>query len=236
MTSSLQDLKVYTTHPHRCSYLDDQDATTLFVDPLQAVDRDLYSQLSVLGFRRSGKHLYRPHCSNCQACIPARVPTESFEPNRTQRRALNRNRDLVIEPSDDINDDAAFELYRNYIELRHSDGDMYPANREQYEAFLCDAWNCTHYYRFYDQGKLIAIAVVDELADGLSAIYTFFDPAAHKRSIGRFAILWQVERAKALGLKYVYLGYWIRECQKMAYKAEYRPLELHVDGRWILLT
>lgn len=232
MTSSMRDLKVYTTYPHSCSYLDDQEATTLFVDPRQPVDKQLYSKLSVLGFRRSGNHIYRPHCSHCEACIPARIPVASFVPKRSQRRTLQRNEDLRVRRTDDLRDDDAFQLYRRYIELRHADGDMYPPDREQYESFLNNAWDCTHYYRFYDKDDLVALAVVDELQDGLSAIYTFFEPLADKRSLGSYAILWQIQRARALGLDYLYLGYWIRGCRKMAYKSDYRPLELYVNSRW----
>lgn len=235
MTSSLRDLKVYTTYPHNCSYLENREATTLFVDPRQEVDQSLYSNLSVLGFRRSGNHLYRPHCTGCDACIPARVPVDSFTPNRTQKRALKRNADLEVELTEDIRDAAAFDLYRRYIEERHADGDMYPPDREQYQSFLDNAWKCTRYYRFYDQGHLTAISVVDELLDGLSAIYTFFDPAAEKRSLGRYAILWQIEKTRELGLQYLYLGYWIRNCRKMAYKSEYRPLDVYLNGRWSTL-
>ncbi len=235
MTSSLRDLKVYTTYPHSCSYLQEQEATTLFVDPRQEVDQTLYSNLSVLGFRRSGNHLYRPHCSNCDACIPARIPVQDFNPNRSQRRALKRNVDLEVELTSDIRDQSAFDLYRRYIERRHADGDMYPPDREQYQSFLDNAWECTRYYRFYAGGTLIAIAVVDELLDGLSAIYTFFDPDLDARSLGRYAILWQIERAREQNLDYLYLGYWIRGCKKMAYKSEYRPLEIYVNGRWSTL-
>jgi len=231
----MRDLKVYTTYPHSCSYLEDQEATTLFVDPRQPVDQKLYSNLSQLGFRRSGSHIYRPHCTHCDACIPARIPVNLFEPKRGQRRTRNRNQDLVVKASDDMRDDAAFELYQNYIESRHSDGDMYPPEREQYESFLSNAWDCTRYYRFYDGDSLIALAVVDELVDGLSAIYTFFDPALDKRSLGGFAILWQIEKAREMGLPYLYLGYWVRDCQKMAYKSDYRPLELYVNNRWTSL-
>ena len=236
MTSSMRDLKVYTTYPHSCSYLEDQEATTLFVDPRQPVDKVLYSNLSLLGFRRSGSHIYRPHCSHCEACIPARIPVADFDARRGQTRTWKRNQDLRVRRSDDLRDEDAFQLYCRYIELRHHDGDMYPPDREQYESFLNDAWDCTHYYRFYDGPKLIALAVVDELQDGLSAIYTFFDPDSDKRSLGTFAILWQIERARALGLEYLYLGYWIRGCKKMAYKSEFRPLELYVNIRWTVIS
>ncbi len=236
MTSSMRDLKVYTTYPHSCSYLNEQEATTLFVDPRQPVDKLLYSKLSLLGFRRSGSHIYRPHCSHCEACIPARIPVAAFTPRRAQSRTRKRNEDLRVRRTDDLLDDEAFNLYRRYIEMRHADGDMYPPDREQYESFLNDAWDCTHYYRFYDGQALVALAVVDELQDGLSAIYTFFDPDCDKRGLGTYAILWQIERARALGLDYLYLGYWIRGCRKMAYKSDYRPLELYVKNRWTVIN
>ncbi|MEM8660692.1 MAG: arginyltransferase [Pseudomonadota bacterium] len=231
----MRDLKVYTTYPHSCSYLEDKEATTLFVDPRQPVDKLLYSNLSLLGFRRSGSHIYRPHCTNCEACIPARIPVAEFEPRRGQKRTWKRNQDLRVRRSDHLRDAEAFELYCRYIELRHYDGDMYPPDREQYESFLNDAWDCTHYYRFYDGPKLTALAVVDELQDGLSAIYTFFDPECDKRSLGAFAILWQIERTRALGLDYLYLGYWIKGCKKMAYKSDYKPLELYIKNKWSVI-
>ena len=235
MTSSMRDLKVYTTYPHSCSYLEEQEATTLFVDPRQKVDKRLYSKLSMLGFRRSGNHIYRPHCADCNACIPARIPVAQFQPSRGQRRILQRNQDLFVLDSDDIRDEEAFDLYHRYICLRHSDGDMYPPDRAQYEAFLNSVWECTRYFRFYDKDRLIAVAVVDELDDGLSAIYTFFDPESEKRSPGVFAILWQIEKALQMGVENLYLGYWIRGCRKMSYKADYRPLQIYTESSWSTL-
>jgi arginyl-tRNA--protein-N-Asp/Glu arginylyltransferase len=235
VTSSIRDLKVYTTYPHSCSYLEEEEATTLFVDPRQAIDKRLYSRLSVLGFRRSGNHIYRPHCSQCDACVPARIPVKDFVRKRGQRRVWQRNQDLMVVESNDIRDDEAFELYQRYISLRHADGDMYPPDREQYEAFLNSVWDCTRYFRVYDKSKLVAVAVVDVLEDGLSAIYTYFDPEADKRSLGVYAILWQVEKSLELGLEYLYLGYWIRNCKKMAYKSDYRPLQLYVNSNWTTL-
>ncbi|GAB3272292.1 arginyltransferase [Parahaliea aestuarii] len=232
MTSSLRDLKVYTTYPHSCSYLRDQEATTLFIDPRQEVDQHLYSSLSTLGFRRSGNHVYRPHCGQCKACIPARIPVQDFQPRRNQRRSLRQNRDLSVERTADIRDNQAYHLYQRYIEQRHADGDMFPPDREQYESFLNNAWDCTRYYRFYDHRRLLAVAVVDVMIDGLSAIYTFFDPDEQQRGLGSYAILWQIEQAREMGLHYLYLGYWIEACKKMAYKADYQPLELLLDNRW----
>jgi arginine-tRNA-protein transferase len=233
VTSSLRDLKVYTTYPHRCSYLEGEEATTLFIDPRQSVDQTLYSNLSVLGFRRSGNHIYRPHCSHCNACIPARIPVADFRPNRSQRRCLRRNSDLTVDVRPGISgDDESYALYDRYIRERHADGDMYPPDRDQFKSFLNDPWDCTEYLQVRHGGRLVAVAVVDVMVDGLSAIYTFYDPREDARSLGRFAILWQIEHCRREGLPYVYLGYWIRNCRKMAYKADYQPLEVLVNNRW----
>lgn len=141
----------------------------------------------------------------------------------------------VIEHSS-LEGEEAFLLYQSYIEKRHSDGDMYPATAEQFDAFIRSSVEGGRYYCFYLEQKLIAVAVSDILASGLSAVYTFFDPAQEKRSLGNYAILWQIEQARALGMDYLYLGYWIKGCAKMEYKIAYRPLEMLVEGKWILLN
>ena len=232
MTASLREIKVYTTFPHRCSYLEGEEATTLFVDPRQKLSQELYTQLSLLGFRRSGDHVYRPHCARCSACIASRVRVAEFEPSRTQKRISRRNADLRVERSDSIADDEAYNLYRYYIESRHADGDMYPPEREQYESFLNDGLGCANYYRLYQGNRLVAVTVADQMLDGLAAIYTFFDPDQPQRSLGTEAILLQIRQAQSMGLPFVYLGYWIDGCRKMSYKSRFAPLELFVDGHW----
>ncbi|MEM1142948.1 MAG: arginyltransferase [Pseudomonadota bacterium] len=232
MTSSLRDLKVYTTYPHRCSYLDGEEATTLFIDPRQSVDQALYTNLSLLGFRRSGNHIYRPHCSHCSACVPARIPVQEFKHRRGHKRCLRRNQDLEVTVKRSISGDECYGLYDRYIRVRHADGDMYPPDRDQFDSFLNDPWGCTEYVEFRVSGRLVAVAVVDIMLDGLSAIYTFYDPDEEARSLGRYAILWQVEHCRDHGLPYVYLGYWIQNCRKMAYKADYRPLEFLTNNQW----
>ena len=235
MTSFRSEIKVYTTGPHNCSYLPGREATTLFLDPGAAVDEQLYSRLSQQGFRRSGPHLYRPHCTHCKACIPARIVVDGFQPRRSQKRTWQQNRDLVVSEVKSIADGEYFELYRRYIENRHRGGDMYPPLRDQYESFLTNEWGVTSYFSMVLRGQLLCVSVVDRLDDGLSAIYTFFEPQQQHRSLGAYAILWQIEWARELGLSYVYLGYWIRQCRKMAYKIDYRPLELYFNGRWSAL-
>ena len=235
MTDS-SELKVYSTHPHPCSYLDDKEATTLFIDPEASINRQLYSELADMGFRRSGSHVYRPHCTDCNACIPARVRVKDFNRQRKHRRVWNKNQDLMVEKVSDISGDKYFSLYQRYINERHADGDMFPADRDEYHAFLCSKTEMGEYYRFSLAGKLLCVAVTDRMEQGISAIYTFFDPSEHTRSLGVYAVLWQIEEVKRLGLASLYLGYWIKDCQKMNYKINYRPLELLINGRWLALT
>jgi arginine-tRNA-protein transferase len=232
----LSTLKVFATHPHACSYLPEQQATTLFIDPAAPMDSIIYSQLSEMGFRRSGPHLYRPHCSRCNSCVPARIPVDRFKPDRRQRRILNRNADLTVIDRTVLNGDEYYALYAKYIEGRHRDGDMYPPTRQQFDSFLTREWDLTHYYCFYEQTHLLAVAVVDVMNNGLSAIYSFYDPDLKERSLGVYAVLWQIQRALELGLPNVYLGYWIKQCRKMSYKIDYRPIELLVNNRWVALT
>ncbi len=231
--TDLSNLQLFTTQEHDCSYLPDQVATTLFVDPNHPIDQDLYSHLSRLGFRRSGGNIYRPYCTDCQACLPARVTVNQFNPKRGQRRCLKRNSDIEAQLTTSIDTPEHYELYARYINTRHSDGDMYPANEEQYRSFLTSEWDVTQYVNFYVNEKLCAVVVMDQLNDGLSAVYTFFDPDMQERSLGVFAILWQIENVKKQGLSYLYLGYWIKQCQKMSYKLNYRPVELFHKQRWV---
>lgn len=234
--TALSHLKVFATQPHPCSYLEEQQATTLFVDPAAEIDEPLYSQLSDMGFRRSGPHLYRPHCTRCNACIAARIPVEDFVPNRQQRRVLQRNSDLTVVDRRSLHGSEFYDLYARYIGGRHSDGDMYPPSRQQFESFLSPEWGITHYFCFYAGERLIAVAVADVMANGISAIYTFYDPAEERRSLGTNAVLWQIEESRRRGLPSLYLGYWIKQCKKMAYKINYRPVELLLNDRWVRLS
>ncbi len=234
--TALSKLKVYATHPHPCSYLPGQDATTLFIDPKTEVDKELYSQLASMGFRRSGGHIYRPHCDSCKACIASRIPVDAFEYKRKQRKISNRNNDLLVEEITDIADDEYYHLYARYIDQRHPDGDMFPPSKDQYLSFLTKEWGITKFYGFRENNKLLAVAITDVMDNGLAAVYTFFDPESDRRSLGSYAILWQIEQAKKLQLPYVFLGYWIKECRKMNYKTDYRPLELLINDQWLRMT
>jgi len=233
--TDLSALKLFATHPHPCSYLDGLEATTVFVDPQAAMDADLYTSLSQLGFRRSGAHLYRPQCQSCSACISCRIPVKSFKTNRSQRRCWKQNSDLTMGMAESIDTEEHYQLYSRYIEGRHADGDMHPPSREQYQNFLTSEWGLTRYMEFRLDGELIALSVCDQLHDGLSAVYTFYAPEQDWRSLGKFSVLSQIEKARQLDLDYVYLGYWIKNCQKMSYKIQYRPLELYLNQRWMML-
>jgi leucyl-tRNA---protein transferase len=233
--STLSNLKLYATYPHACSYLDGQEATTLFIDPQAKVDHGLYSHLSDLGFRRSGDHIYRPRCQTCKACIPVRIPVQRFKPTRQQKRCWAHNQDLQVKIVNSLNLRLYYPLYARYISQRHADGDMYPPSEDQLINFLKPAVEqSTDYLEFWLQDELVAVAVSDRLSQGLSAIYTFYSPDANLqyRSLGVLAVLYQIQRAQQLGLAYLYLGYWIKDCKKMAYKNHYQPLELLIDQVW----
>lgn len=231
--TDLSQLRFFVTPEHDCSYLDGQQAATLFVDPSVDISAELNGQLSAQGFRRSGKHLYRPHCRNCNACIPARIPVDLFRPGRTQQRILRRNADLQHSITPVRLDDEIYALYERYISQRHADGDMFPPSRGQFEDFLLHDLPFTRFHEFRLDGRLVAVAVTDHLPNALSAVYTFYDPDLPQRSLGRQAILQQIDSCRALELPHLYLGYWIRECRKMSYKGEYRPLEVLVSRNWV---
>ncbi|HBQ01161.1 MAG TPA: arginyltransferase [Gammaproteobacteria bacterium] len=230
----ISSVRLFRTSPHPCSYKDSEQAATIFVDPDLVIDKALNSKLSDLGYRRSGAHLYRPDCDFCQACISCRVPVAEFQFNRSQRRILRRNESLRMVEKSDLTDEFAYGLYQRYINQRHLDGDMFPASLEQYEAFIKTKMVDTRFFLFYEQDELLAVSVVDFLEQGLSAVYTFFDPDQSQRSLGNFAILWQINKCQELGLPYLFLGYWIKGCGKMEYKSKFRPLEMLINGRWVL--
>ncbi len=227
-----EHIRLYASAPQPCSYLDDLESEALFIDPKAEIDQDTYSYLSQLGFRRSGNLIYRPDCQNCQACIAIRIPVQSFRATRSQKRLLKKNDDLTISQVDDITSEQYYRLYAQYIALRHADGDMYPPNHEQYQSFLNNALGCTRYFVFKKEEQIIAVAVVDELNDGYSAVYTFYDADEEKRSLGTLAVLKQIEFAKQQQLEFVYLGYWIKNCQKMAYKSRFQPAEILINQKW----
>ena len=233
----IRDLRFFLTVPHACSYLDEREATTLFLDPQESHGQGVYDSLALLGFRRSGRHLYRPHCEGCSACVSVRIPVADFQPGRSQRRVRKRNADLQLIERPALFDAEHYALYERYIRLRHKDGDMYPPSRDQYRTFLALDEPYARLLEFRLGEQLLAVAAFDRLGHGLSAIYTFFDPdpAWERRSLGTYAVLSLVDMTWREGRPHLYLGYWIEECRKMAYKADYRPLEMLEGRHWRLL-
>ncbi|WP_180108962.1 MULTISPECIES: arginyltransferase [unclassified Acinetobacter] len=231
--SLLNELQYYITPPHDCSYLENKSARMVFLDPVHRIDVVTLSELSRMGFRRSGDFVYRPECHLCRQCLSSRVPVLEFQMNSVQKKAWKRNQDLTVKISRPQDTDAKhYALYERYINERHADGDMYPPSQDQFEKFLINSCTDSFFLELWLDEQLISVSTCDPLDDGISAVYTFFDPDESRRSLGTFAILKQIEHAQKLGLQYVYLGYWVPDSQKMNYKSQYIPLELLLDGQW----
>jgi arginine-tRNA-protein transferase len=222
----------FLTTAHECGYLAGRQAVNVVVDPALPVGAPLYDRLAALGFRRSGSRIYRPACPACTACVPLRVPADVFRLSRTQRRIWMRNGDLVVRERPPGFDAEHYALYCRYIAGRHPRGGMDETTPEAYLGFISAQGIETRLVEFLAAGCCVAVAVMDVMSDGLSAVYTFFDPALSRRSLGMYAVLWQIEAARKQGKKWLYLGYWIEDCRKMSYKVAFRPYELLLAGRW----
>lgn len=225
-------LQFYLTSPYTCSYLAARMARSQVVVPADAVDTVMYSELVRRGFRRSGEHVYRPRCDACGACIPVRVVVADFRAGRTQRRCERRNADVQISLRPLAFDEAHYQLYRCYQSARHTEGGMDQDDREQYRAFVLRSSVNSFLLEYRLDDEVIMVSLVDRLVDGLSAVYTFFDPAQSGRSLGVLGVLSLIRFAAETGLPYVYLGYWIQDCRKMVYKNQYRPLQAWINGAW----
>jgi arginine-tRNA-protein transferase len=223
----------YTTAPLPCPYLPGRTERKIVTELSGTEAEALHERLSRAGFRRSHNIAYAPVCPGCQACVPIRVVSEEFMPDRTQRRILRANADLTVSEMPARATAEQFTLFQRYQKNRHADGDMAAMGYYDYRAMIEDTPISTGILEFRDaRDRLLGACLTDWLADGLSAVYSFFDTDEDKRSLGTFAVLWLIGRARSLGLPYVYLGYWVPESRKMAYKARFRPSEILISGAW----
>ncbi len=229
-----EDLRVFHTSEHACGYWPDRIARDLVLDPRDPRLPRLYPHALAWGFRRSGDIVYRPHCQGCRACVAVRIPLAQFAPDRSQRRCLARNADVEARVVAAERSDEQLALYRRYLDARHRGGGMDQHGAHEFDQFLIGLWAQGRFLELREAGsrRLLAVAVTDLLDDALSAVYTFFDPAASARGLGTLAILKQIEWARREGRRHLYLGYWIDGHAKMDYKRRFRPLEGYDGRRW----
>jgi len=225
-------LKVAVTPEHDCSYLPYEREQLLVIVDNSLKNAEDYERLLTVGFRRSGEDLYRPHCRSCNACQSIRIHCPAFMPSRSQRRVQKRNQDLHIRYNHH-NRVEYYPIYQRYISQRHADGSMNPPSPEQYRAFVLCSWLEQVFIEFHACNRLIGVAVTDVLPNGLSAMYSFFEPSQMYRSLGKLAIMQQIALANQLGKQWLYLGYQVDDCQKMNYKTQFQPYERLQHTQWV---
>ncbi len=228
-------LQFYATSPYPCSYLPDQLARSQVATPTHLITTEVYGELVRAGFRRSGVFTYRPWCDACERCVPVRLRVAELQSRRSQRRAWNRHAGLQSRELPLLYCEEHYALYIRYQASRHGEGEVEQDSRDQYARFLLQSRIDTRLVEFRENGVLRMVCVIDVLRDGLSSVYTFFDPDVPQASFGTYGVLWQARECVRMGLPYLYLGYWIAESRKMSYKAEYQPLEALIEGRWLPL-
>jgi len=232
-----QGIQIFKTHLSPCSYILDLMSSNHVIDPDFKMTPHIYDFLLDKGFRRSGDMVYRPACPDCDQCKSTRVPVKNFFPNKNQRRAWNKVKDSIsYSIQDPIYTEEHYNLYTKYAKARHSDSEMANSDKKQYIQFLSSNWSDTLFIEIKLADELLAVAVTDQQPNSLSALYTFFDPEKSSLSPGVISILSQIQITKDLGLKWLYLGYWIKDSPKMLYKTKYRPIQVLNSGQWELFN
>ncbi|MCH2163035.1 MAG: arginyltransferase [Marinovum sp.] len=223
----------YVTAPQPCPYLDGRMERKLFT-ALQGDNANLLNDsLSKQGFRRSQNVLYRPSCSECSACLSARIDVNRFAPTRSQKRTSKRNDDLTRKATSPWATEEQYELFRTYLDQRHADGGMADMDVFEFAAMVEETPIRSRLIEYTDsERELTAVCLTDVLDDGLSMVYSFYRPENAKRSLGTFMILDHIAIAREAGLPYVYLGYWVPGSAKMGYKAKFSGLEIFAGGQW----
>jgi arginine-tRNA-protein transferase len=219
-----------------CPYLPDRLERQLYTELSGPSARLVFEKLSLAGFRRSHHIVYRPACVGCSACRPVRVIAPEFDLNRSWRRVTRANANLVARDSGLSVSDEQFRLFRKYVVSRHAAGDMAAMTRRDYAAMVLASPVETRMMEFRERdGVLAAACLTDVLPDGLSAVYSMFDPDLARRSLGSYMVLWLIAEARRRGLRHVYLGFWVEGSPKMAYKSRFRPLEAFGPDGWRVL-
>ena len=227
----LQDY--FVLEPNVCPYLPGRMERKLLTEISGLRAESVYDHLTLAGFRRSHRFAYRPACENCDACVPVRVVAEQFRPGKSLRRIIRCNGDLTAQMRPGEATEEQYLLFRRYIESRHGEGEMAGMTQEEYISMVESSDVDTRLVEFRaPAGDLVAVCLLDWLADGPSAVYSFFSPGDARRSLGTYVVLWLIERAIVERASHVYLGYWIAGSRKMAYKARFRPLERLTPAGW----
>jgi arginine-tRNA-protein transferase len=227
----------YLTAPQPCAYLEGREERKVFTTLTGGTAVSVNNALSHKGFRRSQSVIYRPACVGCSACMSIRIPVRAFRPSRAQRRILRRNAGVARRPCEAWATETQFALFRRYLNERHADGGMADMDAFDYASMVDETPVNTMVVEYHEADeagaqRLVAACLSDVLGDGLSMVYSFFDPALSYRSLGALMILDHIAMAREMGLAYVYLGYWVSGSRKMDYKTSYRPFELCDGATW----
>lgn len=224
----------FTTTPLPCPYLPGRTERRVVTELGGPDPQGFHNRLSQAGFRRSHNIAYAPACDGCNACLPMRVICDTFRPSKNQKRVISANRDLVMSPSDVVGTAEQYRLFADYQARRHTGGEMSNMTHADYQALVEDTPVDTFLveYREPSDGRLVAVCLMDRVDDGLSAVYSFFDPLSPRASLGTYMILSGIQQTVDQGLDYLYLGFWIEACEKMSYKARFRPAQIYNRGVW----